>query len=206
MSEKEPTTAPFDPGFAPYLIPFLSALQAMESELARIKNFGQKKIRYKILDKSCQKAMESTLGFWVGCILWGGYIKYKFKNAPRDISGNSFLELKKEDIPDFAYNTEFDAIENYIENFSKNAKYYTGANASLPEFYGTIVKEYRAFVELNDNFLNTRTTVDIQIPPKFEFLAQYSGTRLDELGAKIVQIIAKGDLSGFLELDFVKQL
>ena len=202
----ENTTAQFDPGFAPHLIPFLPALQSMESELVRIKNFGQKKTRYKILDKSCQKALQSTLGFWVGCILWGGYIKYKNQIDPKAISGNDFLELKKEDIPDFAYNTEFDAMKNYIENFAKNSKYYTGTNASLPEFYGTIVKEYRAFVELNDNFLNTRTTADIQIPPKFEFLAQYSDTQLEDLGAKIVEFIAKSDLNGFLELDFVKSL
>lgn len=202
-NEKETATAPFDPGFAPHLIPFLPSLQAMESELLKVKNFNQKKTRYKMFEKPVLKALQSTLGFWVGCILWGGYIKYKNQNNPKNITGNDFLNLKKEDIPDFAYNTEFDAIENFIKDFSKNTKYYTGSNASLPEFYGIIVKEYRTFVELNDNFLNTKTTADIQIPPKFDFLAQYKDTQLNELDAKIFEIIKSGDLSGFLELNFI---
>lgn len=162
-------------------------------------------MRYKVLDKTVQKALQSTLGFWVGCILWGGYIKYKFKNTPKAISGNSFLELKKEDIPDFAYNTEFDEMEKYIENFAKNTKYYTGVNASLPASYKNILEEYKSFIDLNEHFLQTRTTADIKIPPRFEFLAQYSDSQLDKLGAEIVQIITKGDLSSFLELPIFSQ-
>lgn len=42
-NEKETTKTPFDPGFAPHLIHFLPALQAMNTEISRLKNFGQKK-------------------------------------------------------------------------------------------------------------------------------------------------------------------
>jgi len=206
MSPNNQTSAPFDPGFAPHLIPFLPALQATQTELSRLKNFGQKKMRFKVLDKTCQRALQSTLGFWVGCILWGSYIKYKFKDAPKPISGNSFLELTKDDIPAFAYNDEFNEIEKYIENYSKDVKYYTGANASLPEYYKIVVEQYRLFVDMNENFLESRTTGDIKIPAKFEFLAQCSEQQIDEIGAQIVQIIAKGDLSEFLKLDFGTKL
>ena len=192
---------PFDPGFAPNVLHFYPTLQAMNAELFRLKNFGQKKLRYKVLDKICQKALQSTLGFWVGCIFWGGFIKYKFQNDPKPISGNSFLELKKEDIPDFAYNDEFDAIENYLENYTKDAKYYLGISAELPTAYKTIVEQYRLFVDLNNNFLEAKTSTDIKIPTKFGFLEQYTEQQLDEMYAQIMQNIQNKDLSGFLKSD-----
>lgn len=198
--------APFDPGFAPHVVHFYPALLAMNDELARIKNFGQKKMRYKVLDKTVQKALQSTLGFWVGCILWGGYIKYTNQNAPKEISGNTFLGLSREDIPDFAYQEEFKAMAQYLETFERNAKYYTGASATLPKEYKNILEEYVSFIEINEHFLETRTTADIKIPAKFDFLAQYKDEQLHKLGAKIVEIIAKGDLSEFLNLEFVAKL
>lgn len=194
-------TASFDPGFAPNIIHFYPDFITMEEELARLKNFGQKKMRYKVLDKTVQKAMQSTLGFWVGCILWGGYIKYKFQAAPKAIEDNSFLGLSKDDISSFGYQDEFKVMDKYLENFEKNTKYYTGANATLPKEYKTILNEYVSFIELNGHFLETKTTEDIKIPAKFEFLAKYSAAQLNKLGAKIVEIIETGDLSAFLELE-----
>ena len=194
-------TASFDPGFAPNIIHFYPAYMTAEEELSRLKNFGQKKMRYKVLDKTVQKAMQSTLGFWVGCVLWGGYIKYKFKNAPKDIEDNSFLGLSPDDVSSFGYQDEFKVMAKYLENFEKNVKYYTGATATLPKEYKTILDEYVSFIELNGHFLETRTTDDIQIPEKFGFLAKYSAAQLNKLGAKIIEIIETGDLSEFLELE-----
>jgi len=199
-NEKEIDTAAFDPGYAPNLIPFLPAIRAVEAELSSIKNFGQKKLRYKVLSKIAHKAFLSTLGFWVGCILWGGFIKYKFQ-PPKNISGNGFSGLSKEDITNFAYDEEFEAMEKYIQNYSKDTKYYLGINASLPEFYGKIVEQYKQFVAINDNFLNSKTTEDIKIPEKFEFLAKYSENQLDDVYAQIMKIIENKDLSQFLELE-----
>lgn len=192
--------APFDPGYAPHLISFLPAVLSAKSELGRIKNFGQKKLRFRVLNKITHKALLSTLGFWIGCILWGGFIKYKFQE-PKEITGNDFLGVKKEDIQDFEYSIEFDEMENYLDNYSKDMKYYVGIAEELPVVYKVIVEEYRQFIELNDNFLGTKTTQDIKIPPKFEFLAQYSEQELDELYAQIMSVIDSKDLSGFLEMN-----
>lgn len=193
--------APFDPGYAPYLIPFLPAVQVAKAELAGMKNFGQKKLRFKILNKVTQKALLSTLGFWVGCILWGGFIKYKFQSMPKEITGNSFIGLSKEDIEEFEYSGEFEAIIDYLDNYAKDMKYYTGVSGKLPDVYRTIVEEYKQFIQLNDNFLNAKTTQDIKVPPKFEFLAQYSEQNLDELYSQIMQVIESKDLSEFLRMD-----
>jgi hypothetical protein len=198
--------AQFDPGYAPHLVPFLPTFQAFIQEMMHIKNFGQKKMRYKVLNKVVHKSLLSTLGFWVGCILWGGFIKYKNADAPKEITGNNFIGLTPQDIEGFAYNQEFEAILYYLESYSKDMKYYTGTNVTLPDFYKTIVEEYKEFVALNDNFLQTKITSDIKIPSKFDFLAKYSQAELDDINAKIMQIIESQDLSGFLELDFLSKI
>jgi hypothetical protein len=197
---------PFDPGYAPHLVPFLPAIKTIDAELIVIKNFGQKKLRYKILSKIGHKAFLSTLGFWVGCLLWGGFIKYKFQDNPKPISGNGFIGLSKEDIESFSYNEEFEAMTNYIQNYSKDMKYYLSKYISLPNFYGKIIEEYKEFVALNDNFLNSKSTNDIKISPKFEFLAEYSDSKLDELYSQIITVIESNDLSQFLELEFLKSI
>ena len=203
---KNTPKAQFDPGYAPHLVPFLPTFEAFIQEMMHIKNFGQKKMRYKVLNKVVYKSLLSTLGFWVGCILWGGYIKYKNANAPKQIDGNNFLGLKPDDIKSFAYDQEFEAILYYIESYSKDMKYYTGANVQLPVFYRTIVEEYRDFVSLNENFLTTEMTSNIKIPSKFDFLAKYSQAELDEIHTQIMEIIQNQDLSGFLELDLLSQI
>lgn len=197
---------PFDPGYAPNLVPFLPAIRTIDAELIVIKNFGQKKLRYKILSKIGHKAFLSTLGFWVGCLLWGGFIKYKFQDNPKPISGNGFIGLSKKDIESFAYNEEFEAMSNYIQNYSKDMKYYLSKYTTLPNFYNKIIEEYKEFVALNDNFLNSKSTNDIKISPKFEFLAEYSDAKLDELYSQIVEIIESTDLSQFLELELLKSI
>jgi len=201
--EKE---VPFDPGYAPNLVPFLPAINAINTELLPIKNFGQKKLRFKVLSKIGHKAFLSTLGFWVGCILWGGFIKYKFEEEPKTITGNDFIGLSKEDIAGFAYNEEFEAMANYIQTYSKDQNYYLGKYLSLPNFYIKIVEEYKEFVALNENFLYTKSTNDIKISPRFEFLAEYSDLKLDELYSEIMTAIESNDLSQFLELEFLKSI
>ena len=200
------TEVPFDPGYAPNLVPFLPAIRAINAELLPIKNFGQKKLRFKVLSKIGHKAFLSTLGFWVGCILWGGFIKYKFEEQPKPISGNDFIGLSKEEVSGFAYNEEFEEMATYIQTYSKDQNYYLGKYTSLPNFYSKIVSEYKEFIELNENFLYSKTTNDIKISPKFEFLAEYSDSQLDELYSQIMAAIENSDLSQFLELEFLKNI
>lgn len=200
------TEVPFDPGYAPNLVPFLPAINAINAELLPIKNFGQKKLRYKVLSKIGHKAFLSTLGFWVGCILWGGFMKYKFEEAPKTISGNDFIGLSKEEVAGFAYNEEFEAMATYIQTYSKDQNYYLGKYISLPNFYIKIVEEYKEFVNLNENFLYSKSTNDIKLSPRFEFLENYTDEKLDELYSQIMVPIENNDLSMFLELEFLKSI
>lgn len=184
----------FDPGYANNLIPFLPTIEQIEFELSAIKNFNQKKMKFKMLLPQAKRALNSTLGFWVGCILWAGVIKYGCNGAK--ILGNNFLNLTKDDLKEFEYAQEFDAIEGFINNYSKNIQYYLGVNEKLPENYLQIVKDYKEFLQINEHFINAETTTDIKIPSNYDYLKDCSQ---EEVLAKIEEIIALKDLSLFLK-------
>ena len=59
---------------------------------------------------------------------------------------------------------------------------------------------------INENFLYTKSTNDIKISQRFEFLTEYSDSKLDELYSQIMTAIENNDLSQFLELEFLKAI
>ncbi len=185
---------PFDPGYAPCVIYFMPLYENGIAELNSIKNFNQKRLKYKMLLPFLDKALKSTMGFWVGCILWAVYIKYSCSN--KEIEGNNFLNVKREDLKNYLYEQEFELIENYIKDYAKNVKYYTGANAALDDKYLEVVRDYREFIKLNNNFLNTKTTDDICLGEKF--IKNYTKKDLDDIVKKIDDAINSCDLTKFL--------
>jgi len=194
-----------NPGFGAHLVSFLPMIQATQNELSRLSSFEQRKLRFKILHKSCLRALESTLGFWVGCMMWCVYLNKKFKTEPQTIICDDFLNIKKEDILNYT-NVEFSVMEKYIETYSKNVMYYTGERDFLPDFYIKILNEYRGFIKTNNYFLEAQKTQDIKIPNKIEGLTQYNEQELEYLHLKIMHIIDKGNLSEFLDTHFAKNL
>jgi|SRR5574344_1175025 hypothetical protein len=192
---------PFDPGYAQNLVPFLPTLEQATFRLRSFRNINQQKMFYKTILPICQKALKSTLGFWVGCVLWAGYIKYA--QSDKKISGNNFLNLKKEDLDGFEYLEEFKAIKGYIENYSQNVKYYTGKDDKLDENFIKIVETYQNFLAMNEHFINVKTSSDIKIPQELDFMQKYTLTEFDNLLDKIEKIIEGKDLSKFLDLNLI---
>ncbi|MBE7706445.1 MAG: hypothetical protein E7Z91_04300 [Cyanobacteria bacterium SIG30] len=186
---------PFDPGYNKNLIIFAQALEEGSYEVVRAKNANQKKFKMRIYMPKFNKALKSTLGFWKGCILWAIFIKYKFPN--KDITGNNFLNIKKEDINEYFYEQEFDAVREYIQNYPKMSKMYLGKEISYPSEYLDIIQDYREFLKLNDNFLEVRKTSDLKLNKKYE--KEYTIDELNQIGQKIENAIQNGDLSLFLE-------
>jgi len=186
---------PFDPGYNKNLIIFAQALEEGSYEVVRAKNANQKKFKMRIYMPKFNKALKSTLGFWKGCILWAIFIKYKFPN--KDITGNNFLNIKKEDINEYFYEQEFDAVREYIQNYPKMSKMYLGKEISYPSEYLDIIEDYREFLKLNDNFLEVRKTSDLKLNKKYE--KEYTIDELNQIGQKIENAIQNGDLSLFLE-------
>ena len=71
---------PFDPGYSKYLLIFAqNYLEGME-DIQKTINNNQKKFKFRLYVSKFDKALKSTLGFWVGCILWATYIKFKYPN------------------------------------------------------------------------------------------------------------------------------
>lgn len=182
---------PFDPGYSKHLLIFAqNYLEGME-DIKKTINNNQKKFKFRLYVSKFDKALKSTLGFWVGCILWATYIKFKYPN--KEIEGNAFLGKNKEDIDEYFYELEFKLVEDYILNYPKNTKFYLGKEMSFPQKYLEIVKDYKEFLNLNDNFLKTAKTNDIKLNQKFE-----KNVDLQEIEAKIDKALAQGDLATLL--------
>lgn len=187
----------FDPGFSGVLFHFLPAYQNMNAQISSLKNFNQKKFKYQMLSKNVNKAFNSTLGFWRGCILWGIYLKYKFKNAPKEIEGNTLLDISENELKEYMFNEEFDFIENYMKNYPSETKYFLGKEIKFDKKFFDIFYDYREFAVLNEHFVNTKMTSDIKIPKKFEL--EYTDIELDEIYNKIINAINDRDLSKLIE-------
>lgn len=187
----------FDPGFSGVLIHFLPSYQDMSTQISSLKNFNQRKFKYQMTAKSVKKAFESTFGFWCGCILWGVYLRYKFQNAPKEIEGNSLLEIDQAELQKYMFDEEFDFIENYMKNYPKETKYFLGREIHYDKKFFDIFYDYREFCTLNEHFVHTKMTSDIKLPKKFE--RNYSESELEEIYNKIMTAIAEKDLSKLIE-------
>ncbi len=183
---------PFDPGYSKYLLIFAqNYLEGME-DIKKTVNGNQRKFKFRLYVSKFNKALKSTLGFWVGCILWAAYIKFKYPEC--DIKGNSFLGKNKEDIDEYFYELEFKLIEEYISNYPRNTKINLGKEENFPPYYLEIVKDYKEFLNLNENFLKTAKTSDIKLNPKFE-----KNVDLEGIKAKIEKALTQGDLATLLD-------
>ena len=193
--EKE--KALFDPGFSGVLLHFLPQYQDMSAQISSLKNFNQRKFKYQMMSKNVNKAFYSTFGFWCGCILWGIYLKNKFKDALKEIEGNSLLDIDKAELQEYMFNEEFDFIENYMKNYPKETKYFLGREIFIDKKFFDIFYDYKEFCVLNEHFIHTRLTSDIKLPKKFD--REYSKLELEEIYNKIFNAIEAKDLSKLIE-------
>lgn len=190
-----PDKAVFNPGFGQCLIGFLPIYIEFQSQINATKNFSIKKAKYKLFNTKLNTALESTLGFWVGCILWGAVLKNSYKNNPQKIENNPFWGLKEEDISQYEFNLEFDFIKKYISSYTKDMKYFCGENAVFPDFYLKIVDNYQNFLKINNNFINTDTTDKINFPEELKHLNNLEVEELENLKKLINTALDKKNLS-----------
>ncbi len=192
-------TAPFDPGFSDFVMPFSDTAEAVKMELTKLKPMHQKKFKFKTLEPVIFKSLETTLGFYSGCMLWAYYIKNKFINNPKEISGNTFLELKKEDLEKYDFLYEVEYLSNYFSQYEKDCKYYLSKNVTLDTKYMYIANNYKEFLILNNNFVDTKKTSDIKLPEQLIESKVFTTENLDEIYDLIQKSIKEGDLTLILD-------
>ena len=181
----------FDPGFAQHTTILSINLEYIYSGINAFKNFGQKKMKFKMAYPKILKMIDNNAGFCLGCILWAVYIKSlgDLKIDGNPCLGDTYNEAESVE--------EIDYSINYYEQLKKDAKYYLGVNYEVNPQCLEILNLYREFLTLNENFVNTKTTDDVKLPESVKIPEQ---KYLDQIHSKIQEVIKSGELLDLTEV------
>ena len=113
-------TVPFDPGYSKISFSFLSNIDYVMGDYYQLKNINQKKFKLSHLEISILSMISKSAAFYLGCQLWGGFLSSKFKDGPKEISGNYSANLSGAEIDELDYAIETKYILEFIENFGRS--------------------------------------------------------------------------------------
>jgi hypothetical protein len=199
------TTVPFDPGYAPKAFSFIERIQTIKDCYAQLTTNAQKKLWLPGIEPEVMKLIRLNAAFHLGCILWGGFLAYRFKDSPKQIEGNTTLDLSAEEKKDLDCAADAKAALEYIKNFDRDCKYFLRRGMKIPPEIKEIYENYIEFTELNNNFVNVKTTSDIKVPKAIAHFKDLSNEQLDVLCESIYMIINTEELLfGLLDLGFYK--
>ena len=180
----------FDPGFTKSLIPLSLDTKYFYDELNMIKNFNIKKSEFRIALPKLAQLTERHIGFYVGCMLWGAYLKTL---GVEKIIGNPFLGKEYEEEPALS---EINFIFDFVKKLDKDSKYYIGKPYTFAPKKLEILELYKEFIKKNESFVNTDTVDKIVLVGKLETMPK---EEILEIEKKIQDVIHTGKLEELLE-------
>lgn len=180
----------FDPGFTKSLIPLSLDTKYFYDELNMIKNFNIKKSEFRIALPKLAQLTERHIGFYVGCMLWGAYLKTL---GSEKIIGNPFLGKEYEEEPALS---EINFIFDFVKKLDKDSKYYIGKPYTFDPQKLEILELYKEFIKKNESFVNTDTVDKIVLVGKLETMSK---EEILEIEKKIQDVIHTGKLEELLE-------
>lgn len=195
---------PFDPGFSKISFSFAGNIEVAIQEFNKLKSNAQKKFWLTRFEPAIIEFIDKNTAFYLGCILWGGFIHYRFKDSPKEISGNNTANLTEKELKELDCAKEVKATLDYIRTFDRDCKYFLKRSAKIEPIIIEILENYIKFVEENDNFKNTYNTKDVKIPPVIEHFKNLTIEQLDNLCEKIYAIIESNKIENLLEIGFYK--
>lgn len=181
----------FDPGFTAYISALVPNMEYVYGNIAKYKNFGQKKSFYKICFPKMEKLLDDYIAFYLGCMLWADSVK-TLKDLP--ILNNFCCGSE--------YNEEESLSEvrtalNFTAQFIKDTKYYMGKDITFEEYKINILKTYEDFVKANEGFTKLEKTNDIKIPDTMKVLSENDAKIVID---KIEQVLQSGKLTELYEI------
>ena len=180
----------FDPGFTRDLIPLSLDTKYFYDELNIIKNFNIKKSEFRIALPKLAQLTERHIGFYVGCMLWGAYLKTL---GSEKIINNPFLGKVYEEEPALS---EINFIFDFVKKLDKDSKYYLGKPYNFNSKKLEILELYKEFIRKNESFVNTDTVDKIVLVGKLEIMPK---EEILEIEKKIQDVIHTGKLEELLE-------
>lgn len=188
---------PFDPGFSEFATNFPKEAYGYLDEIAGLKQNHQKKFAFTHLENQVVPIIKQCASFYLGCILWGSYLFWKYKNDVREIEGNPLLSTNEQP----SIENEIDFILGFIDKFEKSAQFYLKRSSRTNPEHLKYFKIYKQFVEINNDFKNLKFTNEIKLPAEVAHFEYFNDQKLDELKQKIDEIINSGNLENILNLD-----
>lgn len=175
----------FDPGFAQHTTILSIGTEYIYNSINQFKNFGQRKMKFKMLYPQLVKMAEANVGFCLGSLLWAVYIK---GSGDSKIEGNPCLggTYDREETVE-----EADFSIAFFDKLKKDAKYYIGENYEINPLYVKVLELYKEFLVLNCGFVNTKTSSDVQLPEGFE---SPNSENLEKIHSKIQEVVKNGNL------------
>lgn len=195
-------TVPFDPGFSEFSIYIPVEAEAVIDEIARLKKQHQKKFEFQKFEIQVSPALKQRCAVYLGCILWGSYLFYRYKDDPKIISGNIIKDLPEEQQVKVDYVKEIEFLEGFIEKLNSASKYYLKRSSKVGENLSPYLNAYKQFCIINDDFKNTEKTDQIKLPEEVSHFENYDNDKLDNLKKEIEKIISSKNIISILELGF----
>lgn len=177
----------FDPGFGPYILAFVGTTEYLYADINRFKNLSQKKVKFMQYYKKLLEILDNNLGFYVGCLMWAGYIKTQ---PEQEILNNNCLGQEYDEENNVA---EIKFMQKFVELFPKDMKYFMNQNYEFDSSVSLILETYKEFLILNKGFVDSKTNTDILIPDNVNL------QNAKDFKAKIEECLETGDLSKLLE-------
>ena len=148
----------FDPGYSASIARVSGNIEYMYEAFSNIPSPKQKRFQFSILYPKFLKAVDLNAAFYLGCMLWGVYLK----SCPdKEIVNNPCLDTEFSD--DCFYEVDF--LYNFIkQGLNRVAKYYLNKTYSPNPLYLKVLENYREFLSLNKGFVNVKKTDDILLP------------------------------------------
>ena len=177
----------FDPGFAPYLLAFHGTLEYLYMDINRFKNLSQKRAKFMQYHKKIVEMFNNNLGFYVGCLLWAGYIKTQ---PHQEILGNHCFGKEYNEQTNIE---DTQQMLQFVELFPKDMKYFLGKDFLFEAKITNLIKVYEEFLILNKGFTESKYNTDIILPEAIKT------EKAEEYQEIIDKVLATGDLSKLLE-------
>lgn len=196
------TSVPFDPGYSKFAISFPKDIYEVLDQVKTLKPAHRQKFQVTSIESYMLKSINQIAGIHLGCILWGALISNYFKDNPKEIADNPALNKTEKEPEDTNYNEEADFILEFIEFFDKTCKYYLKKPFRIKPEAIEIIKSYREFIDLNQNFNNTRCTNEIKLPESVSHFSELSQEKLENLYQKISAILNSDKIDDILEIGF----
>lgn len=196
---------PFDPGFSKLSFSFVENIEFAKQSFLSIKAPHQKKFWLMNNESKIIDFINKTTAFYLGCILWGGLVHFRFNNPPREISDNTALTLTDEEKKEINCTKEVRVVLDYIENFDRDCKYFLKRQSKISPSIKEILNSYIEFAQINENFINARKTDDIKVPQAIKHFEGLSKEELDSLCEKIYKTIEAQKIEDLLEIGFYKK-